>query len=745
MRIALPVFLLCLALAAQVAPAQETRPAEKPRADDDEVLSVNTVLVQTDVRVYDRAGRFVADLRRDQFELRVDGKVVPVSFFELVEAGGEAERAQLLAAARGAAGAAAGAAAATAAPETNVRGRSFYFFLDDLHLSPLSLMRARKAILDFVEREMTEGDQALVVSATNAPGFLQQLTGNKAVLRAALSRLSFRNGDVTDGERPVMNDVQAQAIERGDTDVIQYFISATASLTGAAGGRVGSRQASPAEIHVRRRARMLVERSVGVSTMTFSALRSFVGAISEARGQKLAYFISDGFVLDTVRSDTTDWLRRLTDAAARAGVVFYTLDAHGLEVGLPDATSMGAADIDGSLARSGLNETLARQDVLHAIAADTGGRAIRNTNALGAALASVAAETSRYYLLAWRPEGDEQHKGKFKRLQVRVIDRPDLTVRVRAGFLDSPAGMAKRADETGKPSKEATTDKQRSGTSSDPVDALAKALGASEPRRDVNVSLSVGYLNVGERGAAAALVSLQVARAQSAGDSSAEKTTTTDAAFDIACAVLNDRGARVGGFRQKIGGAQRALAAPGARAEPLGYTQLLPLAPGLYQIRVAARDARDGRTGAAFDWIEVPDTSPGHFAISSIFVGVSADETPTAAGQEPSPLGIRLNADRTFARGSRLRFLLYIYNAARAAAGSPDLTLWARVTRAGRAVIDSPPRKLQTSALADPARIPHAAEVPLERLPPGSYTLEVIATDNARHANARQTVIFTIK
>jgi VWFA-related protein len=727
MRNVLILFLLCLALTAQAAHAQETRQAEKPRASDDEVLSVNTVLVQTDVRVYDRAGRFVADLRRDQFELRVDGKIVPVSFLELVEAGGAAERTQLLAAARAATSAAAEGAVNTPSA-TNLPGRTFYFFLDDLHLSAGSLIRARKAILAFVEREMTEGDQALVVSATNAPGFLQQLTGNKAVLRAALARLSYRSGDVTDTERPLMN----------DTDVVQYFITATASQMGVPGGRVGSAQASPIEIQVRRRARRLVEQSVAISTMTFSALRSFVSAISKARGQKLAYFVSDGFVLDSVRSDTTDQLRRLTDAAARAGVVFYTLDAHGLEVGLPDATSQSAPDLDGSLARSGLNDALERQDVLHAIAVDTGGRPIRNTNALGAALTSVAAETSRYYLLAWRPEGEEQHRGKFKRLQVRVIDRPDLTVRVRAGFLDSPAGVATRTAETGKPSRKADGDRRQPVTTADLNDEMAKALGSVETRRDVNVSLSLGYLNVGERGGAA-VVSLQLAR-----EASAEKAATPDAVFDIACVVLNDRGARVGGFRQKLGGAQMSVGTLGESAEPPGYTQLLPLAPGLYQIRVAARDTRDGRTGTAFDWLEVPDTSVGHFAMSSIFVGDSADEKPDAASQQSSPLGIRLNADRRFARDSRLRFLLYVYNAA-LAGGSPDLNIWARVTRAGRAVIDSPPRKLPTASLADPARVPYAAEVPLEGLPPGSYTLEVIATDNAKHANATQTVRFTIK
>ena len=49
------------------------------------------------------------------------------------------------------------------------------------------------------------------------------------------------------------------------------------------------------------------------------------------------------------------------------------------------------------------------------------------------------AETSNYYLLAWRPDSEEQKRGKFNHIEASVIDRPDLTVRVRAGYFKSAA------------------------------------------------------------------------------------------------------------------------------------------------------------------------------------------------------------------------------------------------------------------------------------------------------------------
>ena len=50
--------------------------------------------------VFDKQGRFIDELKREQFVLKVDGKPREISFFELIKAGSSNEEAQL-AAARG--------------------------------------------------------------------------------------------------------------------------------------------------------------------------------------------------------------------------------------------------------------------------------------------------------------------------------------------------------------------------------------------------------------------------------------------------------------------------------------------------------------------------------------------------------------------------------------------------------------------------------------------------------------------
>src|SRR5437016_5822706 len=100
--------------------SQEPGPTRQPQ----EVIQVNTSLVQTYVMVFDKQGTFVDGLKREQFVLKIDGKPRDISFFERVVAGSLNEEAQL-AAARGGAPGNSGAVPLD-------RGRTVFFFIDDL-------------------------------------------------------------------------------------------------------------------------------------------------------------------------------------------------------------------------------------------------------------------------------------------------------------------------------------------------------------------------------------------------------------------------------------------------------------------------------------------------------------------------------------------------------------------------------------------------------------------------------------
>src|SRR4030095_15436655 len=64
---------------------------------DDNVVRIKTELVQTDVNVVDKQGKFVDGARPEDFELTLDGKPQKILFFERVAAGTKRETNQLTA------------------------------------------------------------------------------------------------------------------------------------------------------------------------------------------------------------------------------------------------------------------------------------------------------------------------------------------------------------------------------------------------------------------------------------------------------------------------------------------------------------------------------------------------------------------------------------------------------------------------------------------------------------------------
>ncbi len=63
-----------------------------PKTNDSDVLKINTELVQTGITVFDKQERFVDGLTKQDFDLRVDGRPVSISFFENIWTGSDRDR-----------------------------------------------------------------------------------------------------------------------------------------------------------------------------------------------------------------------------------------------------------------------------------------------------------------------------------------------------------------------------------------------------------------------------------------------------------------------------------------------------------------------------------------------------------------------------------------------------------------------------------------------------------------------------
>lgn len=718
---------------------QDQTPQNQTSQDQpDEVLRISTELVQTDVMVFDKQGRFVDNLKPEQFELKVDGKPQPLAFFERVAAGSFNEEAQL-AAARG-------SSVPTVPRPGGVRpldrGRAVIFFLDDLHMAPDSLERARKTLLRFIDAEMGQNDQAVITSASGRIGFLQQFTDNKSVLRAAVGRLRYQAYSVRDMERPPMTEYQALAVENGDQDALGYFIDQMIRDN-------PMMNRGMAENMVRGRARAILSQANNINTSLLSGLESTMRSAARLPGRKVVFFMSDGFFVDNRNSSTLERLRRITTQAARAGAVIYAVDSRGLTTGMPDASDPGGFDTTGRLARLNMGELSASQEPLYTLAAETGGRAIVNTNATDPQIRNVLKETAVYYLLVWRPDPAAQHGGKYRRLEVSINGRPDLTVRARRGFLN---------EETRTATTRENKDKSITARAAAPKTAeeeLRAAISDAYARTQIPTMTSINYLDLPDKGIVLTVAMQFSAEALSysiEGDKQA-------AQVDLAGVVLNDQGKQTVGFKEHLNVNTTLVDKKELSERNIFYNYQTPLAPGLYQVRVATRDAKSGHTGSDMRWVEIPDLSTHRLAMSSLFVGerrkeqeaakagVSAKTSTGANAAQDSIQQVAMSIDRRFARTSTLRFLTYIYNASRGPAGTttPDVALQIQIFRDDQPVLTNTLRKLSTDGQTDLARIPYAAEVPLEGMPSGHYVLQITAIDRLVKASTSQRVDFTIE
>lgn len=708
------------------APVVSAQQPSKPQQDD--VLRINTDLVQTAVTVVDKNGRFVDGLDRGQFTLLVDGQPRPISFFERVTAGSSRE--EQLATRNGVD--LPGIKAATASP--TVRGRTIVFFIDDMHLDPDSMHRTRDMLRHFLDNEMGSKDSVAITSASGQVGFLQQFTNNRVVLNAAIERLSPLPYDVHGygTGSTVMTEYLALDIDtrKSDDKVLKFYIEECMKQTQtfkASGSALAALRAT-CETEVKNSARAVLMQAGTITQNMYASLDSLLRSSARAPGRKLAFFVSDGFLMDAGPHGPglRDKLDRIIDSAQRAGVVIYTIHAKGLVTTFPDASNKTPIDGNGRLDMAMVGEVAATQDALHALAEDTGGRALRNTNYFDRWVERVLDETSNYYLLAWRPDKEEEKAPKFRHVKVSIAGRPDLTVRAPRGYVEGPPPVTETA---ANPANEKPAADKPAKT---PEADLRDALSDYYPRNTLPTLLSLTYLNT-PKNETVLTSSMQISsRGLKYGDDGKQPAT-----IKLAGVILTDKGKIASSFKNQLN--VNPLDA-GKSDAGIIYNQHTPMAPGIYQVRVAARDEKSGRVGSAMQWVVIPDLGKRELTLSSVLLGGQVLENAKSKDAGPQ---IQLSVDHRFSRLARLGYWMFIYNAKRDATGAPSLTVQTQVLRDGRVMLASPQRKVGQGG-PDPERIPFGEELALQTLAPGTYDLRVTITDSIAGASVTQTIDFVV-
>ena len=644
-------------------------------------FKVGVDIIRIDAVVTDRDGNIVTDLTADDFEIRQDGDIQPITLAQYIAI--ENRRTPAAPAAKAAPGAPAPLRVPVANPTrpttANVR-RTIVLVVDDIGIAWENLEATRKALRRFVDEDVQEGDLVALVRTGAAWGALQQLTTDKRVLHSAIDQVrwtALSRREVT-SFKP-LNQWQTfetrgsslgttDPLDLGELDDLRESVSAAATIGG----------------------------------MVFA-----VEGIRSLPGRKAVVLVSEGFMpfeQEGPNDRVTSQMNRLTDLALRTGTVIYTLDPRGLVSG--GLTAEDNIKVDGSAAieAGGTDRRrflLGTQDAMTALAERTGGLAKVNTNDISRALRQIGDDIRGYYILGYDPpEGTFAEPGKtarFHKLSVKA-KRPGLRVRTREGFI----GESDADQQNVAPTPE---DALRAAAIS-PFSAVDIPLRATlVPGYDATHGMAVrAMLHIdakaltfaeGADGVRSAKVSVIGIITNEWGVPQTQHTATLTARLD-----------RDDAERALDAGIVASVVVPAKRA-------------GGFQVRFAVRDEATGLMGSASQFVEIPDVTGGAFALSGIVLGEESigvpGENAAAAAPTTGP------ALRVFSPGTRLVYAYEVYNAG--ASASARAVVW----RDGKPFFTTPVSTLAIPAKAGTAKAAGGIKLG-EAMPPGDYVFEVSAT-----------------
>lgn len=668
----------------------------------DQPIRLKTELIEVRAVVANRGGELVANLKKDDFEVLENGRPQQVAFFAVERVDSRARSPQ------GTPPVVPGLPARPGEPAA----RTLVFFVDTIHLSLSGLTMIRQALRRFVEEQLTESDVVWLVTSTGSLGLLEQPTRDRRIILYGIDRL--RPGLV--GRESLFTPYLASMVVRGDEDARTLG----AKIMGLEGMPVWSLR------DVEARAYQVLAEASYKRGLTLATLRAVTERLRQQSGQRLVLFLSEGFSLVGSRGgyDTGD-LNRITSLSARSGLIFYSLDARGLEID-PWVDASRPMPVNDRSFHSFMSASRADlKNAPNALAADTGGRFISNTNNLGIGIRKALNENSLHYVMAYYPV-EESDKNSFRRITVKVKGHPEYSVRSQKGYLPADS---KNSEKT---AKEST-----------PEQKLIQAIATPLPVTAIRVTAQADYF---ETASDPAQVSLSVHI--DGGELNYQNFNKLHRLqLDLITIVFDQSGKAIQTHKDVIKGDLTDQRLELARRDGYAYVRRLTLKPGLYQARVGVFEPSSGKTGTAMTLVEVPNLRRSGITMSNILL-----TAPSPAGDRPGkgdgserPQNRIVQGIRVYKKGSELVYYFMLYNAEASGDRGTGLELQSEITTAGRSVYRSDWQPLETRAVGkDSKGVETAGRIALE-LEPGIYELRITVKEENKDRTITQSVLFGVE
>src|SRR5262245_19754006 len=737
--------------------SQEQKGKEQKKQDEP-LLRLETELVQIDVVVADKQGKLARDLKRVDFELFEDGKKQEITHFAI---GTAAQHARWLTVKKNKP---TEKSSADSTPVEIQAGRFIVIAVDDFHLAPENLLVAKRTLQRFINDQMVAGDQVAIATTSGNIGMFQQFTNERDVLERAIKRLNVQNRTVTSSsDVPRISDYQAELIDIGDQDALELAVQEILRLEpmpspppAAGRGRGGLNAPNPdggisprerAMLQAQSKARGIVAQNAHYTRATLSNLESVIRNLRNLTGRKILVLLSDGFYLGGNSSSQIFDMRRITDAATRAGVVIYSIDARGLVAVVPGGGASepsGADDINlpGARGRIEASAVQAKLDGLNALALDTGGTLFKNSNDLNLGLQRVLDANETYYVLAYEPS-NSYRDGRCHKSEARTAGRPDLNVRTRKGYFataDNKGGLAENPSAKSDKRKEKSPEKIAQQAKLIKEQEMREGLGSLVPLREIPVDMAVDFLDVSNE-VSGALVNLHVDASQL---NLRQVNGTHQTALDLLAALFDEKGKAAATFVERISVNIRPERLENAIKYGFSYRRLMALKPGFYQARIAIREDGSARMGSATKWVEVPDIGKKQLTLSGVLLSAGRDDQNDLQLANSVYIPQPSSATRRFKKDSAVDFMVFAYNA-KVEKNTADLVIQTQVFSGSKLVYASPIAKMTIPESIDLQRIPYAARISLDEFNPGPYEMRVVVIDRLTKATTFRRVNFTVE
>lgn len=661
-------------------PAPQTAPSGRVA-----VLRAASNFVRIDVEVTDRSGKPITGLRAEQFTITDDGKPQKITNFsysdiEKVETAG-AENAKPIVVPVDSEEPARSEAVSDAVRDR----RMIVLFFDLTSMETDDVIRAHDSALKFVRKQMTPADLVAVVTFSSRLSVLANFTNQRTVLEKAIAQ-------IVPGVSNGLAEPLDAAAQNGEVSVQEY--------TGAA--------YTPDE----------TEFNVFNTDQKLAALEGLADVLAAIPGRKSMVEFTGG-VTQTGEENRAE-LRAATDAANRADVSIYSIDARGLFALPPggDATTDAATGTSMFSGASVYHQTDQREDsrdTLATLSTDTGGESFFDLGDLSDAFPKIQQDNGGYYLVGYNLAADVKRDGSWHTIRVKV-NAPRAHVRYRSGYY-APKDFQHFASE-------------------DRKEQLADAMESESPYVDLPIAVETSAFRLNDRQIYVPIA----AKISSSALQWAEKRGEREASFDFAAEVrAYPAGQIVAQLQDTIHVKLAAERYAEVSASNLVYEGGVVLSPGKYRLKFLAREDEMGHIGSFETDLLLPPRPAARLSLSSVLL--SNELVPTAKTGEvqtkeqgrvakiaSSPL--ELAGEKIIPSVTRLftqQQTLYVFFQAYYPEGIDP-----RVLRAGLiffrdgAEIKATPLLMPTGVDSNTRTASFRISLPLSKLPTGRYSVEAV-------------------